>query len=262
MADAVLTRSDAIPLYHQLFLSLRDEIISGMRAPGSAMPTEHKLAEIFSVSRITARRALDELAHQGFVERRRRTGTRVIYQGAMKPIEASLDQTVDALLSFGKGTDVRVLDLAEVAAPREAAEALHLAPGASVVRAVRLRVMQGEPLGQIVSHIPATVARGQIDRAALQSKPILSIIRDLGYDIVEGRQTVQALSADPVLAATLGLEPRAAILQVERVVIGQSGAPILHTVANYRADRYRLSLDLRGSAIEVEFGASSKSGKP
>jgi GntR family transcriptional regulator len=70
-------RGHAVPLYHQIFLMLRDEIISGRHAIGSTMPTEQGLALAHDVSRITARRALDELAQHGFVERRRRTGTRV-----------------------------------------------------------------------------------------------------------------------------------------------------------------------------------------
>jgi GntR family transcriptional regulator len=245
--DALLVRHDAIPLYHQIFLALRDEILGGRRPQGSLLPTEHQLAEMYSVSRITARRALDELAQNDFVERKRRTGTRVIYKSAMKPISANLEQTVEALLAFTKDTRVKVISVKEVQADAEAAQALGLATGGPVVRAVRLRILDGEPLGEIISHIPATVARGMIDKAALQSKPILSVIQDLGHKIVGGWQNVSALSADPALAATLEIEPRAAILQVERVVTGEGGAPLLHTVASYRADRYRLSLDLRGT---------------
>ena len=58
-------RMQAAPLYHQIFLQLREEITSGERPLGSRMPTEQELVEQFSVSRITARRALDELAEQG-----------------------------------------------------------------------------------------------------------------------------------------------------------------------------------------------------
>lgn len=249
MIDTALARNDAIPLYHQLFLTLRDEIFSGKRSTGSAVPTEYQLAEMFGVSRITARRALDELAKHGLVERRRRTGTRVIFQPAMKPIEANLEQTVEALLAFGRDTQVRVLAVEETAATAEVAQVLGLTEGALVVRAVRLRTLDGEPLGQIVSHIPSTVARGQIDRAVLQSKPLLSVISELGHQIVGGHQSVSALSADPALAASLEIEPRAAILQVERVVTGEDNASLLHTVASYRADRYRISLDLRGPMI-------------
>jgi GntR family transcriptional regulator len=169
----------------------------------------------------------------------------------MKPLEASLEHTVEALLAFGKGTVVEVLELGEVPASPEVAEALLLASGAPVLRAVRLRRQNDEPLGQIISYIPVTVARGKINRTALRTKPLLSVITDLGHRIVGGRQSVSALSADPALASMLEIEPRAAILRVERVVTGEGDAPLLHTVASYRADRYRISLDLRGGALSV-----------
>jgi len=37
-------------------------------------------------------------------------------------------------------------------------------------------------------------------------------------------------------------------LRIERIVTGDGGAPILRTVASYRADRYRITLDLHSGA--------------
>ena len=60
-----LLRSDLpTPLYHQMFSLLRDRILSGEIPRGSRIPTEFELATAFGVSRITARRALDEAARQ------------------------------------------------------------------------------------------------------------------------------------------------------------------------------------------------------
>ena len=122
-----LDRANAVPLYHQIFLELRDEIISGLRSLGDQAPTELALASAYGVSRITARRALDELAHQGFVERRRRTGTRITYRSPTRPIEANVEQAVDSLLAFGRDTKVRVLEVSTVPAPPDIAARLELA---------------------------------------------------------------------------------------------------------------------------------------
>ncbi len=234
-----------VPLYHQIFLTLRDEIVTGTRPFGSIMPTEHELAERWSVSRITTRRALDELAESGLVERRRRIGTRVIFEAPSAPIEANLEQAVEALLAFGHRTKVRVLSVEDALADGESAAALGLAPGQPIVVAVRVRLLDGEPLGEVTSQVPSAIARGQIDRAALAERPILAVLQDLGHRITGGRQTITALSADPYLSARLAIEPRAAVLRIERIVTGDGGAPILRTVASYRADRYRISLDLQ-----------------
>src|ERR1700733_10458496 len=64
-----------VPLHRQLFLVLHDEIARGAMAPGDALPTEQVLCDQFGVSRITVRRALADLAEQGYIERRHGVGS-------------------------------------------------------------------------------------------------------------------------------------------------------------------------------------------
>jgi GntR family transcriptional regulator len=244
-------KRDAVPLYHQIFLTLRDEILRGERREGALLPTEHELSDAFGVSRITARRALDELAESGLVERRRRVGTRVIYRASTPPLEANLEHAVESLLAFGRDTEVKVIAIGEEAADAETAMALGIVEGAKVLRGIRLRYLQDEPLGQTISDVPIEFAEG-ITEDALARTPMLALLRERGQRILGGRQTISALTADPQLAARLGIEPRAAVLRIERVVTGAGGVAVLRTVATYRADRYRISLDLsRGGEPEI-----------
>lgn len=63
------------------FLDIKQEVISrvhrGVWPPGSLLPTEMELAAEFGCARATVNRALRELAEQGLVERKRKSGTRV-----------------------------------------------------------------------------------------------------------------------------------------------------------------------------------------
>ena len=240
-------RAHAVPLYHQIYLLLRDEIISGRQAIGSTMPTEQGLAVAHRVSRITARRALDELAQHGFVERRRRTGTRVVYQAPTRPIEADLEQAVESLLAFGRDTRVRVLALAAEPATAAVAAQLEIEEGAPVIRAVRARLIGDDPLGEVVSHVPGDLGLA-LSRADLTQTPMLALLRAAGHVIVGGHQTISADVAGPHLAALLGIDLRAPILRIERTVLGADQRPLLFTVASYRADRYRVTIDLHAAA--------------
>ena len=65
------------PLYHQIFSLLRDKIYDGQYPGGSFIPSEQELSAQFNVSRITAKRALDDLAADGLVVREQGRGTRV-----------------------------------------------------------------------------------------------------------------------------------------------------------------------------------------
>src|ERR1700759_958653 len=74
-----------VPLHRQLFLVLHDEILRGAMAPGDALPTEQALCDQFGVSRITVRRALADLAEQGYIERRQGVGSFVRQRDRVEP---------------------------------------------------------------------------------------------------------------------------------------------------------------------------------
>jgi GntR family transcriptional regulator len=245
MADTInVNRAHAEPLYHQIFLLLRDEIIAGTRPYGASLPTEQELAAHHAVSRITARRALEELAQKDFVERRRRTGTRITYRARTRPIEADVEQAVESLLAFGRDTKVRVLQIATKPCDADVATRLGIAQGDMVERAMRVRLRDDEPLGEVVSHVPASLGL-QVTRSDLTATPMLALLRAAGHAIGGGSQTISAGVAGGHLAALLGIDVRAPILQIERIVLDTRQRPLLFTVARYRADRYRIAIDLQ-----------------
>ena len=256
-------RTDAVPLYHQIFLTLRDEILRGERPLGSLMPTEYELIDAFSVSRITARRALDELAASGYVKRRRRVGTEVVYRSPAGPIDADINQAVEALIAFGHDTEVRVIE--HVTEPVEASIAarLQLEPGDEVVRSVRMRLQNGAPLGLVVSYLPAALASIATEDS-LTSVPMLELLRDAGAQIGGASQTIEAMLASVEFADTLQIDARAPLLRIERLVEDVAGKPILLTVAHYRADRYRVTLNLHqtnGSGATFDHSTTQSSSK-
>ena len=244
VAVVPVQRADAVPLYHQIFLALRDDILRGRLAFGASVPTEHELGAQHGVSRITARRALLELALHKLVERRRWTGTRVVYQASTVPIEANVDQAIESLMAFGRNTPVKVVDLAKEPAPADIADILERQAETIVYRARRIRHTDHEPLGLVTSWMPADLGV-KLTKRSLTANPILKHLADAGVVIAGGRQTVSAQHAGADTAALLGIEPRDAMLRIERVILDDGGRPVLFTIADYRADRYRISLDLQ-----------------
>lgn len=237
-----LDRDAPIPLYHQIYLQLRDEILSGQRPYGSALPTEHEMSELFDVSRITARRVLTELAENNFVERRRRLGTRVIFKSPGKPIEGDINQALDSLMALGEGTTVSVIEVAREAPTPAIAARLELKEGDTVVRAIRVRCLDGVPLGHVVSYVPGHMAE-EVTSINLAKMPILRLLESAGHKAHRAKQTIGASLADAQLAADLEIEPRSALLRISRVVYDRSNTPFLLTIANYRADKFNIRID-------------------
>ncbi len=238
-----VTKGLAGPLYHQIYMLLRDEIVSGQRPHGSLVPTEKELSRIYNVSRITTRRALDELAHHRLVARKRRVGTRVTFQPVSPPMEANIEQTLEALLAVGRATTVQLVELGEEDAEPPIAAALGVAVGDKIMRAVRVRWLDGKPLGCITSFMPSHMGGG-FSREALETTPIFTLIADAGLKISTAEQTISAGTADRALARLLDIDMATPILRIRRTCFDPAGQAILHTRAEYPSDRYEVRLDL------------------
>jgi GntR family transcriptional regulator len=240
---ANLDRFQPVPLYHQIFLQLRGEIASGERTVGSRLPTEQELSASFGVSRITARRALDELAQAGLVARKQRIGTIVTFRPPAKPIEGDLDQALESLIAFGQNTQVKLIELDTVSAAPPLDETLGVAAGEPLIRAIRVRWQDDAPLSHYVSHVPAALGV-KLTATALRKTPMLTLIREAGIRIGAADQTITATLADAVLASALQVDIGAALLRVSRTVYDTGKRPVQHIQAHFRPDRYQIRLDL------------------
>ncbi|MCB1611767.1 MAG: winged helix-turn-helix transcriptional regulator, partial [Xanthomonadales bacterium] len=76
------------PLYHQLYLVVKRKIEGGDLRQGTLLPAEKDIALFFDVSRITVKRALDDLEAEGYVTRHRGRGTHVTYKYEPKVLRA------------------------------------------------------------------------------------------------------------------------------------------------------------------------------
>src|ERR1700744_3938071 len=105
----VVTTGAGVPLHRQLFLVLHDEIARGAIAPGDALPTEQALCDQFGVSRITVRRALADLAEQGYIERRQGVGS-FVRQSVRAEETPSVGSYMDGLRQTQFQTSIEVVE--------------------------------------------------------------------------------------------------------------------------------------------------------
>ncbi len=204
-----------VPLYHQLYSVLHEAIVDGTIPFAAQMPTEQQLAATFNVSRITAKRAMDELAAEGLIERFRGRGSHVTYQYKPQPVRAPLVGMLENLVEMGKHTQVRVLSCEKVVPPADIRERLSLAGGETVHKLVRVRSNEeGEPFAYYVSWTKGI--RKGFTKANLEKKPRLDLIRDNGIQIDEIDQVLAAESASDFVASELDVEPGAALLSIRR----------------------------------------------
>lgn len=231
------------PLYHQIYLILRDQIADGSAGADTTLPGEQELMRLYGVSRITAKRALDELAAEGLVVRERGRGTRVNAAPPAPPLRASIEGLLENLLVMGRKTKVTLLDFAYVRANAETANALTCPVGETVQRAVRVRSIDGEPFSSLVTHVPEAIGR-TFTRRDLASKPLLTLLERSGLRVTRAEQVISAKLADAQVATHLGVEVGSALLKITRVVRDQRERPVEFITGLYRPDRYQYAMSL------------------
>jgi len=231
------------PLYHQIYLILHDKIVSGALPPQATVPGEQELMRQFGVSRITAKRALDELASEGLVVRQRGRGTTVVGRMPSQPLSANISGLLENLLMLGLKTSVSIVEFGYVPAAEEVRAALDLPEGAEVQRAVRVRSHEGIPLSYSVSFVPAEIGRAY-DRKDMMTAPLLAMLERAGILIGSADQTIGAALADSVVAPLLGVRKGTALLAVERLVYDLQERPVQWLQGLYRPDRYQYRMKL------------------
>lgn len=231
------------PLYHQIYLILRGKISDGSYPDNALLPGEQEISRQFGVSRITAKRALDELAGDGLAIRQRGRGTRVRFQAPQPVVCSSVEGLLENLLAMGLETKVKLLAFAYVPAGDAVAAALDCAPGATVQQAVRVRSLRGEPFSHLATHVPEDVGRSYT-RNDLAKTPLLALLERCGVVVSSAEQTITATLADTQVAPALGIGVGSPLLAIRRIVRDQDDRPIEYITALYRPDRYQYRMML------------------
>lgn len=243
VADGALDRATGMPLYQQMVALLTNRIRSGAIAAGEYLPSENDLCAEYGVSRITAKRAMNELAQAGLVARERGRGTRVLDIQLSPVFSASIDGWRENVSAMGRWTSAQVLEFSYVPVPVEVAAALEVEPGEIVQHTVRVRRQNKEPFSHLVTYVPEDIGR-LYKRKDLGNNPLHKLLERAGIRIAAARQTLTATLADPPIAGVLGIPVGSPLIEVERVVRDETGRPVQFIRILYRPDLYRFEISM------------------
>jgi GntR family transcriptional regulator len=206
------------------------------------LPTERDLASQFEVSRMTVRRALEQLESEGRVYRIQGAGTFVTEPGIAKTIELTSFSEDMRRRGLRPGSTLLVAEL--TAAGGEIGYALGLSPAEHVYHLERVRTADGVPMCVENVYLPAGLVPGLLDRPMTGSL----------YEVIESRFRIQPDRAEQIVRATvlaereaglLGVPAFSAALHVERTAYDARGRAVEQAVSTYRSDRYSYHLTVR-----------------
>ena len=239
-----LETTTGVPLYQQIFVLLRNQIQSGDLAPGARVMGEVELCEAFKVSRITARRALNELAQQGLVERMRGRGTIVSPRRPPDPMRATFDGLMENIGHIGRTTSVEVLHRGTEPATNEVATQLQLTPGTPVLHALRVRQLADQGMSYLATWVPPDIA-ALIEGQDMSATPLLLLLEEVGVPVASATQTITATLADAAAASALGLPAGSPLIDVRRTISDTDDRPVEFIKILYRPELYQFHMSMR-----------------
>ena len=234
------------PLYHQLYSLIKGYIVDGTLHHGGKLPSEKELAEAFKVSRITVKRAVNELAAEDLVKRARGRGTHVTYKYTPKPVQAPLLGVLEEIDSIAQNSIAAVLDCRVVVPPQTIRTEFSLGNNDSLLHLVRTRERAGSFFGHFDSWSAGVDSPKNSDIFINQSRH--QYFRESGMTVSHIKQTISAVPATEPIAAHLQVPIGFPLLSLVRRSYYQDDDKEMlvdYLVALYNTEFFQYQMDLK-----------------
>jgi GntR family transcriptional regulator len=209
-----LERNSAVPMYVQLAALIEAHIRSGRLKPGEGLESESKLCKRLSISRVTARLAIDELAKKALVERRQGKGTYVAHP-QLRHDPSDVNNFFDTLFARGINPASRLIAFGLARPPREMTLAFGIAEQAALMQFGRLYRLDRRAVGMSQSWLIAEAAAFSRSQAEAQSTAKL-FEQVLGLKLGRSEVHVRACPAARNVAEHLDIRERSPVLALVR----------------------------------------------
>ena len=232
----------AVPRYSQIINYYQGLIEAGKLEEGQQMPTEETIGELFGVSRITVRQALDGLAQAGYIYKIQGKGSFV----SPKKADMQLNHLIgfsDEMRSLGLAPSNLLVDLQLVFPNETVAQQLKLDPKQKVYYIVRVRCADGVPMAVERLHMPFYRFAG-IENQDLSGSVYALLRENYGCESCRAVQSIQAGAATGQEAKLLEIKPGAPVLRICRTTYECDGTAFEYVESVYRGDKYVFNVTL------------------
>ena len=240
----ILDDKAPVALYYQLKEILAGKLKSNEWTIGSKIPTERELCDLYKVSRITVRQALNDLENEGYLSRKQGKGTYV----TAPRIEQRLSRFYsfsEEIRKMGFTPDTKVISFDVVKADKYHSGKLNTEEGTEIYSIRRLRLADNKPFAMETSFIPCNSCPGltsdQVSGEGL-------------YNTMKTKYNINPSRAEEVFCAALVTEDDALYLQVkknspglyiERFTYNENNQLVEYCEGVIRGDRYKYRVSLK-----------------
>src|SRR2546423_4408382 len=211
---------------------------------GNAIPSERQLSADLGVSRLTVRAALDDLAREGYLVRRRGSGTYV--QQPKISQQLTMTSFSEDMRRRGMVPNSETLSLTRQLAGAKLGRFLNVSPGEEIVVVKRLRLADGVSMAIETLHVPTSVVPG-VQPRDLEGSFYELLRTRYGVEIATATQTIEPTVTNEEESAALEVPLHSPAVLFQRTSRDASGRTLEFVHSIYRGDRYQIVSELTPS---------------
>lgn len=235
-------RETGTPVYYRIYKELKRRISKGVYS--KKIPTEKELCNEFSVSRLTLRRALDELKREYVIESSKGRGTFVVEQKHEESISSLTGFTEEAAREKLRASSV-VLSVGLVVPPDEIAKSFGVPADGMVVFLHRVRYLNDEPYGIEMAYLNplADIRILNIVSRDMSVESLYAILKnELSLVLDHAQENIEVCRLSKEEACHLHVEEGSYGIARERQTFTNKNLCVEIVRSVYRGDRYRLKV--------------------
>lgn len=229
-----------LPKYYTVKRAIIQHIDDEVYKIGEMIPSERELMQAFEVSRITIRKAVDELEREGYLYRVQGKGTFVKGDQNSQNL-ISLTSCTQDIERLGMKPSRRVLGSAVIPSDKKRQHALNLNEGEPVFRLERVIYADDEPINLTTTYLPYRYFEG-IEKFDFAKESLYSVLeKSYGITFKRAIRRVEAVIAHDEVSELLGMEEGVPLLLFQCTTYGDIGGrecPIETFKCYYRSDKF------------------------
>ncbi|ETA79512.1 GntR family transcriptional regulator [Youngiibacter fragilis] len=233
------------PKYFVVKKKLIEMINSEAFSDSGMIPSERELMKMFNVSRITAKRAVDDLVGEGYLFRVQGKGTFIREEEAKHDLISIMSCTED-IVKMGMVPTRKLISQEVIEADKRRQKRLHLVAGDKVLMLKRVYYADGMPVNYTIAYLPIKIFPG-IEEYDFSKESIYNILESkYNVKITSATRTLEAVLVTDEVAELLELDQKEPVILFRAITLGIVNGreiPIETFKSYYRSDRFKFYIN-------------------
>lgn len=222
--------------YLAIYQKIKQQILDGEYKINEKIPSSPILAEKFGVASLTIKKALDLLVRDGYIIRRRGSGT--VVQDWHQQEKARMIQTlIGTKAVYGSEVESKIIEFAIIGADETMARKLGIAVGDFIYKIIRLRIIHGIPTIMEHTWMPISVIPG-VDVTVLEQSIYSHIQNKLGLQVGTSIVRVKGIRPDDREKQFLDVTDQDYLMRVEQVAYLTDGRTFEYSYADHLPETF------------------------